>query len=42
MSANPYVFAIVGVIIWQTFEAIRQAARDLQADDRYDVFGEEE
>ena len=38
MSANPYFFAIVGVIVWQTLEAIRQGARDFQAADRYDVF----
>ena len=38
VNPNPYFFAIVGVIVWQTFEAIRQGARDFQAADRYDVF----
>ena len=42
MNANPYVFAIVGVIVWKVVSDIRQAARDFQAADRYDVFAGDE
>lgn len=36
---NLLAWGVVGVTVWYFVGAIRQAARDFQADDRYDVFG---